>query len=79
MTQPSPSTQRRRSDAYADAFAIAREAEMTLATTGDADRVDIGPTVLPVGTAAACPECGFRVGPLTRVCARCWFSGWWWP
>ncbi len=27
-------------------------------------------TVLPVGT-STCPACGYAVGPVTRICARC--------
>jgi hypothetical protein len=26
-----------------------------------------------------CPVCGYPVGAVTRICARCHFSGWWWP
>lgn len=31
----------------------------------------------PVAT--FCPDCGDPVGPVTGICARCHFSGWWWP
>jgi hypothetical protein len=37
-----------------------------------------GPTIYPPGV-KTCPECGYPIGPVSRMCAACWFRGWWWP
>lgn len=47
--------------------------------TATDDFVDVFGVPLDEPEATFCPNCGDLVGPVTGLCARCHFAGWWWP